>query len=1388
MSAWLERLERLPLRSRLQAGFGGILVLAVLIGVLSLSMLREQRDQISSLYEKDMLGMVHIAAARTALADVGQNLRQAVLVGPGEAQQEALRQIADAEGLTRQEIELARPHIFREETESKLASFEAAFADYRSRVQLIVSTLGESAGSAGAERNARAAAMLTSPEFLRSDVAVKTALANVGEAKRKGAIQEVREVSSQFLHALQLTLWLLALCVGAGVLFGSLISRSIRRPADGLRRALDALSAGDLDVEIPYTDYPNEAGDLARAIITLRDEARQLAGQRWIKTHVASISGELQSAADMGELAHRFLSAIAPLLHIGHAALYSLDEEASQLQRVAHYAAEQSPRTLRLGEGLAGQCATERAPIVLGSPPAGYLRVGSSLGEKAPADILLLPVLRNERLFGVVELASLSAFDAVQRELLDDLMPILATSMEILESTVSTRQLLEESRRQAEVTALQAASLKAQTIELEAQQRTIEAARAWYLGIIESAPDGMMIVDDGGRIVLANPKLEAIFGYDSGELPGAVVEQLVPAASGLPHAGLRQQFFKEGVSRKMGAGNVDLHGVRKDGSELSVEIGLSFLPEFDGRGTCVCASVRDVSERRAMETALLRSEERLQYILDRSPVCIGVATHGRIRFTNPRFVETFGMHMGDEVIGAYKDPEERLRLGKRLEAGEAIPRVELQMYDRERRTRDVVATYVPITWDGETGVLAWFIDITERKAAEEAMQRSKEIAEEATRAKSDFLANMSHEIRTPMNAIIGMSHLALRTNLDAKQRNYVEKVHRSAESLLGIINDILDFSKIEAGQMHVEQAEFRLEDVMDHIASIIGLKAEEKELELLFQTAPDLPTALVGDPLRLGQVLLNLGNNAAKFTERGAIVMGVEQVAREGDDIELHFWVKDSGIGMTAEQRDRVFQSFVQGDSSITRRYGGTGLGLAISRKLVELMGGKIWVESEPGKGATFHFHVHLGVQAGAQAQVEWFADAFQGLRVLVVDDNDAARDVLSGMVRGMGFDVDVACGGGEALRLYAWAATHGRPYQLLLMDWKMPGMDGVETVRRLQSAGGGVVPPVVMITAFSGDEAMGEARQQGVVLSNVLAKPTTASALLDAFAHALGKGIQVARHADQQRSRHGDAVAALSGCRILLVEDNELNRELAQELLRSAGIEVVLACNGREALERLADDPRFHGVLMDCQMPVMDGYTAAREIRDRLGMKRLPIIAMTADTMSGDRERALASGMNDHIPKPLDVDGMFATMARWIKPRRTTDDGAVLSDAGSDDVLPELPGIDPQAGLRMCGNIPSLYRRMLLMFRSSYAHFDQLFHEAEHDADPGAACRLAHSLRGSAGNVAAREVAVAAGELEQACRDNATPEQIEHLLSQLLQALRPVMDGLAALKAGSST
>ena len=683
---------------------------------------------------------------------------------------------------------------------------------------------------------------------------------------------------------------------------------------------------------------------------------------------------------------------------------------------------------------------------------------------------------------------------------------------------------------------------------------------------------------------------------------------------------------------------------------------------------------------------------------------------------------------------------------------------------------------------GAGGLVGTFVDIAEQKEAEKTLARAKVIAEEATKAKSDFLANMSHEIRTPMNAIIGMSHLALQTSLDKKQRNYIEKVNRSGNNLLGIINDILDFSKIEAGKMSMEHIDFRLEDVMDNLANLVGMKAEDKGLELLFNCAPDVPTALIGDPLRVGQVLINLGNNAVKFTEKGEIVVGVEKVAEDPDGIELHFWVQDSGIGMTPEQCGKMFQSFSQADASTTRKYGGTGLGLAISKNLVELMQGRIWVESEAGKGSVFHFHARFGLQADPMPRRMFRADELLGVRVLVVDDNASAREILSAMARNFGLEVDVAWDGKQALEMVTAAEKKSLPYDLVLMDWKMPVMDGVETVQHLQNEHLARIPAVIMVTAYGREEAMSSADGHGVVLKSVLTKPVTASTLLEAIGEALDKGFITETRAHQKDDSYAEAMARLSGARVLLVEDNEMNQELATELLSQAGMTVVVANNGQEALDTLARDTRFDGVLMDCQMPVMDGYAATRELRKNPAFSGLPIIAMTANAMAGDPEKVIEAGMVDHIAKPLNVAEMFATIAKWVRPTVAGSSSIaavapMMSDEG--DGLRTLPGIDVKAGMATTMDNEKLYTRMLVKFRDSQGGFAELFSAARAGTDPAAPERVAHTLKGTAGNIGAKAVQAAAADLEQACKEGAVVSRIDELLDKALAELALVINGL---------
>ncbi len=838
-----------------------------------------------------------------------------------------------------------------------------------------------------------------------------------------------------------------------------------------------------------------------------------------------------------------------------------------------------------------------------------------------------------------------------------------------------------------------------------------------------------------------------------------------------------------------------------------LDIGHAALRGPDGCPRRLGGINQDITEQKAAEASLRASEAynrnllaEQQMIFDNAPNGIIYTADGVILRVNRRMGEFLG-YQPEELIGKpgsviYHSPEKYAEFGAMvgplLGTGKDV-NVEWDFARKDRGNFVAQVSGRAIHAADHRKVTIWvFEDIAERKATERAMAEARRVAEEAAQAKSEFLANMSHEIRTPMNAIIGMSHLALQTQLAPKQRNYVEKAHRSAVSLLGIINDILDFSKVEAGKMVLEQTGFQLDEVMDHLSNLIGLKTEDKGLELLFSVPPDIPGELVGDPLRLGQILVNLGNNAVKFTERGEVVIGIEKAAEDAQGVELHFWVRDTGIGMTPEQCDKLFQPFSQADSSTTRRYGGTGLGLAISKALVEQMHGRIWVESTPGKGSVFHFTARLGLQDKATAPHRLGREALQEMRVLVVDDNACAREITARIALSLGLQVDTASGGQEALASIAAAQQRQQPYDLVLIDWKMPLMDGIETLRHMHETQQHHVPATIMVTAYGREEALGAAERQGVALKSVLTKPVMASQLLDAIGCAIDrKGLTENRTAlmaqDSQNAMH-----QLAGKRLLLVEDNEINQELALELLRHAGVDVVLATNGREALDLLERDARFDCVLMDCQMPVMDGYEATQLIRAHSSLQTLPIIAMTANAMAGDRERALAIGMNDYIAKPLDVGSMFCTIARWAgqgaparqvhAPQAAPVAVAVQPPAPALVALPPLPGIDTHAGLTTTMHNEKLYRSVLSKFHAGQVRFVETFRAAQAQGDASAPERVAHTLKSVAGSVGARGVQAAAAELERACRAGEPAPRIDALVEQVVAELAPVLAGLETL------
>ncbi len=691
----------------------------------------------------------------------------------------------------------------------------------------------------------------------------------------------------------------------------------------------------------------------------------------------------------------------------------------------------------------------------------------------------------------------------------------------------------------------------------------------------------------------------------------------------------------------------------------------------------------------------------------------------------------------------------------------------------------VEVTIVPVKIDGQPHLMGMWHDLRSRFEIERKLRESKEIAEDATRMKSDFLANMSHEIRTPMNAIIGMSHLALQTNLDAKQRNYIEKVESAASNLLGIINDILDFSKIEAGKMQFERTDFYLEDVMDHLADLSVIKAQEKGLELLFDVGTDVPTALVGDPLRLGQVLVNLTNNAVKFTQRGEITVGVHRAALEPGGVRLRFDVTDTGVGLTEAQCNKLFKAFSQADSSTSRKYGGTGLGLTISKRLVEMMDGEIGVDSTPGVGSTFHFTAKFGMQT-EQRKLSATAEEVHGLRVLVVDDNSSAREILHSMLVSLKFDASTVSSGAEAIAELQQAQAEHKPYGLVLMDWMMPEMDGVETIERIRSdANLSHTPAFIMVTAYSRDELL--KRLQGAKIDGLLVKPVSPSTMLDSILDSFGKTVVQRPRKQQRQTDYKDAQRLIRGAYLLLVEDNEVNQELALEILQDAGIRVDVAGDGAEAVEKVKLSA-YDGVLMDCQMPVMDGFEATRKIREDERFADLPILAMTANAMAGDRERCIECGMNGHISKPIDIGQLFTTLARWIKPKAPAvqSNGAIA--LSKDDALPDIPGIETDKALTRVGGNAKLLRKLIIRFSETQADVITRIKAALDINDTVTATREAHTLKGLAGNIGAAEMFDLAAILEgilNKCETDGLPQAMEDVDRELRDLLRRISVGM---------
>ncbi len=923
--------------------------------------------------------------------------------------------------------------------------------------------------------------------------------------------------------------------------------------------------------------------------------------------------------------------------------------------------------------------------------------------------------------------------------------------------------------------------VRQQTTTLREWTRREAHLKAQYQELFENANDIVFTLNLKGNLTSLNRKGESVIGYARDEALGAAFLTMVA-----PEYRETARRMFESKLRGGPPTTYELEIVAKRGHRVPIEVSTRLALQ-DGKPAGIQGIARDVTERKRAEKAILWERHLLRSLVDSSPVNIYFKdVESRFTLISKAQANLFGLEDPAQAIGKtdfdffaeVHAHQARLDELEVIRTGRAIHQEEKETWPDGRVTwASTTKAPLPDLSGKVIGTFGISQDITELRLAQDELNRAKEAAESASRAKSEFLANMSHEIRTPMNGVIGMTELALDTTLTPEQRDYLMMVKDSADSLLSLINDILDFSKIEAGKLTLDPCEFSLHDHLANTVKALALRAHERGLELAWRAAPDVPRNLVGDPGRLRQVLVNLLGNAIKFTERGEVILSVEAESADTGKIDLHFAVKDTGIGIPLEKQRAIFDAFTQADASTTRKYGGTGLGLAITSRLVELMHGRLWLESEPGQGSTFHFTARFGNAKELQGQHdESQTISLRGLRVLVVDYNATNRRILDAMLDHWEMQSALASSGLQGLDLLEEAEEAGRPFALVLLDAQMPEMDGFSLAEKIKQNRRLAGATIMMLTSAGQRGDVTRCRELGIAV--YLIKPIRQSDLLDAILMALGKTPSpnvrpevVTRHTLREWRRK---------LRILLAEDNAVNQQLAVRLLEKQGHLVVVAPDGSEAISLLGKK-HFDLVLMDVQMPKMDGLQATAAIRknERVAGGHIPIIAMTAHAMQGDRERCLAAGMDDYVTKPIKAEEFLATVERAV-PAEANSEGRLSNSSTA-------PALDHEEALAQVQGDRELLSELADIFLKDYP---RLFAEVGRSSECGDAEgieRAAHALKGSVGNFFARPAMAAAAELEAAARAG-DHQECRRLIRVLQAELRRVEPELSALARKTST